>query len=233
MAASSLLDGVKFLAAAGGTVDFAVSSAIAGFMTPAGAGGVNAAQYSYYARSADFTQWEIGFGAYSTSGTPTLARGTVKYNSSGNTSKINFTLPPIVAIVPLAQDLPVPAGAGAPGDYLSATASGVAMVSNTPKTIVTLSVTAGDWDVEGTLEFTSTGTTQQVPRAGLNTTTNAFGGLGTTTIIASTSTTVQTIPTPTVRFSFGSPTNVFLVGQIVFSGGSVAAAGLIRARRLV
>ena len=80
-------------------------------MTPALAGAVTGV-YKYRAESADLSQWEIGEGTY-TSGTTTLTRTTVLYNSagtgtatgqSGAGSKINFSAPPRVGIVQAVQD---------------------------------------------------------------------------------------------------------------------------------
>jgi hypothetical protein len=102
---------VMFTPVAGGTVDFVVSTAVQGFMTPALAGAPTGV-YKYRAESADLSQWEIGEGTY-TSGTTTLTRTTVLYNSagtgtatgqSGAGSKINFTVAPNVGIVQAVQD---------------------------------------------------------------------------------------------------------------------------------
>jgi len=102
---------VMFTPAAGGTVDFVVSAAVVGYMTPALAGAPTGV-YKYRAESNDLSQWEIGEGTY-TSGTTTLTRTTVLYNSagtgtatgqSGAGTKINFTNPPNVGIVQAVQD---------------------------------------------------------------------------------------------------------------------------------
>lgn len=102
---------VLFLPASGGTTDFIVSSAIQGYMTPALAGAVTGV-YKYRAESADLSQWEIGEGTY-TSGTTTLTRTTVLYNSAGSGTatgqsgagtKINFSAPPRVGVVQAVQD---------------------------------------------------------------------------------------------------------------------------------
>lgn len=96
---------VLFTPAAGGTADFVVSAAVQGYMTPALAGAVTGV-YKYRAESADLSQWEIGEGTY-TSGTTTLTRTTVLYNSagtgtaagqSGAGTKINFTVAPTVGM---------------------------------------------------------------------------------------------------------------------------------------
>lgn len=94
----SLLDAVLFVPTAGGTTDWTVSSAVTGYQTPAAAGAGNGKVYYYRAESNDLTQWEEGFGTYST-GSAVLTRTTVVFNSAGTTAKINFTSPPNVAIV--------------------------------------------------------------------------------------------------------------------------------------
>jgi hypothetical protein len=104
MSANGFLDACGFLAASSGTGSFAVSAAVTGYQTPASAGAVNGTIYSYRAESADKTQWEEGFGAYTVSGT-TLARTTITSNSAGGTSAINFSAAPNVFITALSADL--------------------------------------------------------------------------------------------------------------------------------
>lgn len=114
---ASLLDNCKFNPTAGGTTDWTFSTAVQGYQSPSAANVVNGTKYKYFAVSADLSQWEIGEGAYNT-GTGVLPRTTVLYNSSGTGAvpgqsgagtKINFTNPPFVAIVGLAEDVAVPA----------------------------------------------------------------------------------------------------------------------------
>src|SRR6185369_9491239 len=103
---ASFLDVCRFTPTAGGTTDWTYSSAVTGYQSPAAAGAVNGCLYRYRAESSDLTQWEVGHGTYTTSGT-VLARTTVLFNSSGTTSKINFSSAPQVAIVALAEDLSI------------------------------------------------------------------------------------------------------------------------------
>lgn len=100
-------DAVLFIPTLGGTTDWVVSSSVTGYMSPAAAGMVSGATYRYRAESADLSQWEIGFGVYN-SGTSTIARTTVTYNSagtgtqpgqSGAGSKINFSTVPSISVV--------------------------------------------------------------------------------------------------------------------------------------
>jgi hypothetical protein len=101
---AAFLDGCRFNPTAGGTTDWTYSSAVTGYQSPAAANVVNGRLYKYRAESSDLSQWELGEGAYNTS-TGVLARTTVLYNSSGGTSKINFTTVPQVAVVALKEDL--------------------------------------------------------------------------------------------------------------------------------
>ncbi|MBR1219425.1 hypothetical protein JQ557_15585 [Bradyrhizobium sp. U87765 SZCCT0131] len=104
MPASGFIDACGFNPASGGTGSFVVAAAITGYQTPASAGATNGTIYAYRAQSLDMSQWEIGFGTYS-SATPTLARTTVTANSSGGTSAINFSAAPSVFVTALSVDL--------------------------------------------------------------------------------------------------------------------------------
>jgi hypothetical protein len=101
---AAFLDGCRFNPTAGGTTDWTYSSTVTGYQSPAAANVVNGRLYKYRAESSDLSQWELGEGAYNTS-SGVLVRSTVLYNSSGGTSKINFTTVPQVAIVALKEDL--------------------------------------------------------------------------------------------------------------------------------
>jgi hypothetical protein len=103
MTATAFLDACGFIPTAGGTATWTVSAAITGYQTPAAAGAVNAAVYSYRAQSSDLSQWEEGYGTYTASGT-TLTR-TVTANSLGTTAAVNFSAAPNVYITALSQDL--------------------------------------------------------------------------------------------------------------------------------
>jgi hypothetical protein len=99
---AAFLNACRFNPTAGGTTDWTFSSAVNGYQSPAAANVVNGRLYKYRAESADLSQWELGQGTYSSG---VLTRTTVLFNSSGNTSKINFSTVPQVAIVALKEDL--------------------------------------------------------------------------------------------------------------------------------
>lgn len=134
MAGSSFADVCRFNPTAGGTTAWTYSSAVQGYQSPAAAGLVNGAQYSYRAESADLTQWENGQGIWNSS-TGVLTRAKVISNSSGTGTGtgqsgagtlINFTAAPQVAIVALAEDLTV-TNAAAKSDQQAASSSVLAV----------------------------------------------------------------------------------------------------------
>jgi hypothetical protein len=158
--ASSLLDVCRFNPTAGGTTDWTYSSAVQGYQSLSAAGAVNGATYSYRAESADLSQWEIGTGVYN-SGTGVLTRAAVLFNSSGTTSKIDFSAAPQVAIVALAEDLhsntawttftPSPSVSG-----VSAWTVNTAKYKQFGKVVfweIDFTITTGTWTAGGVLSF--------------------------------------------------------------------------------
>lgn len=132
------------------------------------------------------------------------------------------------------------ANTGSVGEYVSANALAVSMTNATATNIASISLTAGDWDVDGQLQTVPAGTTVI--------TTQAAG-------ISSTSGTFQTINTgffnrqtlnisglaaglgeqqsaPKTRISLATTTTIFLVGQANFTISTCAGNGFIQARRV-
>lgn len=126
------------------------------------------------------------------------------------------------------------ATAGKVGEYQTATASNVSLVSGTAKTIATVSLTAGDWDCNGQNSFINSATISVV-QSGIGQTTNTlpspgdpslqtFTGLTTTSNFYELAGTVQELLSGT--------TNVFLIAESAFTIGTVAVTGTIRCRRI-
>jgi hypothetical protein len=119
------------------------------------------------------------------------------------------------------------AAAGQIGEYLVATASGVALATNVQATVVSLPLTAGDWDVTGDVAFHITGATSSHYGAGVDAIAQEI---------------IATIPTGSgtwrlgsgapVRHSLSAPGTALLVAIATFSAGTVAADGVIQARRV-
>lgn len=146
------LTACRFNPTAGGTTDWTYSSAVGGYQSPSAANVVNGTTYRYRAESADLTQWEVGEGTYNT-GTGVLARTTVKFNSSGGTSKINFSTTPQVAMVVTADDFFAPTS-------LTNSLSGDVALNNTANYFAGPTVaqgTAGTWYASATITVSGGG----------------------------------------------------------------------------
>lgn len=131
------------------------------------------------------------------------------------------------------------AATGYIGEYVTASlASGSAtsLTNVTAKTVVSISLTAGDWDVTGVVDFhPDTTTTTTYLRAGISTTNNTLGAVDTYSTnpfaIAVTSVDAAEI-TPTVRLSLSTTTTVYLIAMGGFAISTLTAYGTIRARRM-
>ena len=167
------------------------------------------------------------------SGSPTFS-GTVTV--AGLTSTGSITPSQTVGIIGTTTNNN--ANAGAVGEYISSTilsGSAVSLTTGTAANITSITLTAGDWDVFGVVQFTPAGGTTVTYIAGSSSTTSAsnntqngffLGG------IASGLVGVLANPIATVRYSVASNTTVYLVAQSQFSGSTMSAYGFIGARRV-
>jgi hypothetical protein len=92
-----------FRATSSGTGTFTVSSAIQGYLTPANADAKDKRWFSYAAESDDLSEWEVGIGQYTVSGT-TLTRTKILKSSNSN-AVVSFTAAPRVSVTILAADI--------------------------------------------------------------------------------------------------------------------------------
>ncbi|QUN42426.1 hypothetical protein KEH56_24295 [Burkholderia cenocepacia] len=127
------------------------------------------------------------------------------------------------------------ANAGSVGEYQTATSASTAITTGTTTNIVSLTLSAGDWDVSGVVNYVpAAGTTATVSYTGISTSSGALQSIGSITQYPFTAPAgmQQTIPTPTVRVSVSATTTVYVVANIAFSGGTCNTLGFIRARRV-
>lgn len=128
--------------------------------------------------------------------------------------------------------------AGNIGEYVEsniASGSAVSLTTATSANVTSISLTAGDWDVVGIVNYSMTGATTANFSSGANSTSATLGGENTFTYtpFASAGLTDQLGNLiPTRRFSLSGTTTIYLVGNATFSVGSASAYGLIRARRV-
>lgn len=127
--------------------------------------------------------------------------------------------------------------AGSVGEYITGTTGLVSLTTSTPFNAASVSLTAGDWDVVGTVSFVPAGsTTVSIVQTGISTTSATFPAANTGGYVLSTApfTTggLQIQNSPVVRLSLASTTTVYLVGQLGFGTSTAQGEGFIRARRV-
>lgn len=132
------------------------------------------------------------------------------------------------------------AGVGKVGEYLSASATNVAIINSNIATIVSLGLSAGDWDVQGVgLVFANgASSTLNFFICGLSDTNNSDEGFpydavvnfGATGVVLTTNNNIQSV-TPTRRFSLAAPATVYGIINAEFSS-TMAANFFIQARRV-
>jgi hypothetical protein len=122
------------------------------------------------------------------------------------------------------------AAAGSVGEFVSNSGSGISLSNGTSANICSISLTAGDWDVNGSILFVpsvsasslnagSSSTSATLPATTLF---NGFivGGLG-----------ACCLPIVYQRYSLASTTTVYLVANASFASGTCTGYGQITARR--
>lgn len=131
-------------------------------------------------------------------------------------------------------------GVGSVGEHPSATVlagGALALSTGIAKTITSITLTPGDWDVRGTVfSFPAGATIVSLAAAGLSLVTNTMPTLGEEGQIyiagGSPTATLYSLPTGVKRFSVAVDTPVYLVAQFNFSVSTATAYGQMSARRI-
>jgi len=130
------------------------------------------------------------------------------------------------------------AAAGSVGEYVNslvAVGSAVGLSNGAAGNVTSISLTAGDWDVIGAINFVSASATVTQKCAGITTTSVTIPSDG-SEVFNGSQTTVASftdgITLPRKRINVSGTTTVYLVGKADFSAGSVSAFGTINARRV-
>lgn len=133
------------------------------------------------------------------------------------------------------------ATAGNVGEYISSTVlsgAAVALTTATPATITSIALTAGDWDVWGTIGYiANAATTATIFKAGINSVaatlpTSPGNGAGFELgLSVGAGGTMPVHPVGTERVSLAAPATIYLVGQSTFAVNTMSGYGLIAARR--
>jgi hypothetical protein len=134
------------------------------------------------------------------------------------------------------------ATAGNIGEYIEsviAVGSATSLVTATSKTVTSISLTAGDWDVAGNVSYVLGATTnisflQSSISLATNTSDLTNGrttGMAMNPFVPTAGTDFMTSIQP-VRFSLSGTTSIFLIANASFTVSTTTAYGIIRARRV-
>ncbi|WP_342052005.1 MULTISPECIES: hypothetical protein [unclassified Cupriavidus] len=126
------------------------------------------------------------------------------------------------------------AAAGSVGEFPSNQAT-VALTTGTSANCTSVNLSAGDFDVEGNVEYVAAGgTTTTVAVTGINdvSATGAAVPFRTINTYTAAAGSLQSQIAPVRRYSLASTTTIYLVAFANFSGGTLTANCFIRARRL-
>lgn len=131
------------------------------------------------------------------------------------------------------------AAAGYLGQFTAVTrneGSATGLTSTTPKDVLaTMSLTPGDWDVEGNINFILTGATVTEIIGGIGVTSVTIPGDGSEVycgVVGATLTLKAGLTLQRQRISINTTTTIYLVAKATFSLGTVSAFGTYSARRV-
>jgi hypothetical protein len=135
------------------------------------------------------------------------------------------------------------AAAGYVGEYVAGSigvTTPVALTSAVSANITSISLTAGDWDIDGVCQFSGgTSTVVQYLNASISLISatqdlspDRLTSFGYTTVTLFNDTIPVTVRTGTARLSLANTTTVFLVANAGFTVSSCNSYGLLRARRV-
>ncbi|MGN6657079.1 MAG: beta strand repeat-containing protein [Rhodanobacter sp.] len=195
-------------------------------------GQTTAAAGSFTTLSASGTVSGAGFTTYLAS--PPAIGGTAPNSGKFTTLQVTGAITPSTTSGIVGTTAADNASAGSVGEFQTANTSNTSLTTATPANATSISLSAGDWEVWGVVQFNPGATTAPTNfQAGVNTASATFGGYANNHIIsAAFSSNFQgVIPTPVVRINVSTTTTVYLVAQVNFSSGTVTANGTINARR--
>lgn len=123
---------------------------------------------------------------------------------------------------------------GLVGALCTATTSGTSLTTTTAANGTSVSLPAGDWDVQCSNDFVAgTGSVATLIEASVGTTSATIGGLGQNAILSTTFSSggAQWISTPVWQINVSATTTAYCPVEVIFSGGTMTVSSFIRARK--
>lgn len=204
------------------------------FASPGPIGSTTASTGAFTTLSASSTVSGTGFSTYLAS--PPAIGGTTAAAGSFTTLSASSTITPSQTAGIVGTTTNNSANAGSVGEYITATGTAVSLSTGTVANITSISLTAGDWDVQGNVTYNPAGTTiVQGGGAGVNTTSVTLPADPLDTHMGAVNYGTGTAPSliaPVQRILIASTTTVYLVAYANFTTSTCTATGIIRARRV-
>lgn len=233
---STSASALNWTSGSGFTCNTAVNAAQLGgatFAAPGPIGSTTASTGAFTTLSATSTVSGAGFSTYLASppaiGTTTPAAG--KFTTLQATS----TITPSTAAAIVGTTAADNANAGSIGEFLTGNSSGGSLTNNTWANATSVSLSAGDWDVWGTVQFNPSGSTTVSRLLAAISTTSASAGATYAQQqdlqLTFTTGAAQTLATPVTRINVSSTTPVYLTVFTSFGVSTMTANGTIYARR--
>jgi len=236
---STSASALNWTTSTGYTCNAAVNAATLGgatFASPGAIGGTTAGSGAFTTLSAGGTVSGAGFTSllspYAPLASPTFT-GTAAFASVTATG----TITPSQTFGIVGTTTNNNANAGSVGEYVANTASGVSMTTATGTNLTSISLTAGDWAVNGGFRIIAAGgaTPTQI-LANLNTTSGTLGSsVGTYVKIFGVTLAANSEyggPVPMIRVSVSGTTTVYCVASVTFSSGTATGECQMNARRV-
>jgi hypothetical protein len=128
------------------------------------------------------------------------------------------------------------AAGGVVGEYLTNSTSGTSVTSGTPVNATSISLTAGDWDVQCEVITIPAGSTVVTQRGAAISTTSAtlpssISGAYSVLVYSSPAGQAESFSSPVFRESLSTTTTVYCVAPVNFTTSTLTVNGFIRARR--
>ncbi len=125
------------------------------------------------------------------------------------------------------------AAAGKLGEYFEVVReNGLSLTDSTEANVTSVALTAGDWDVSGSITFIGTGATSTERSTSISRTSAGFEYAVVDGRPTTTENFQQSVTPPVQRMRLSAPATIYLVGYSAFSAGTITATGRITARRV-
>ncbi len=124
------------------------------------------------------------------------------------------------------------AAAGATGEYLSATTSSTSLTTGVISNATSLTLTAGDWDVSGVVQFDNSAAMTTI-QAGTSVNTAASQGFPyNSALVSAISAGTQRLVIPLRRVNVSTNTTIYAIALAGFTSGTCTVNGFLSARRI-